>query len=100
MTRIPELAPIHPAEHLREDFLKPLDMNEAAAAAALHMRVEDLVPFLQKRAPLTGDLALRLERAFGCDAAYWMRWQSGYELETARDRADADLDAIERVIAA
>ena len=95
-----QLAPIHPAEHLREDFLKPLGMSDSAAAAALSVSLDQLQAFLQEQAPLTGDLALRLERAFGCGADYWMRWQAGYELDMARDRAGAEVEAIPPVVAA
>ncbi len=40
------LAPVHPGEILREEFLAPLDMSPYALAAALHVprtRVERLI---------------------------------------------------------
>ena len=33
---------------------------------------------------ITADTALRLERAFGVSAAFWLNLQSHYELEVAR----------------
>lgn len=100
MIRTDPLGPVHPAEHLVEDFLKPLEMSEEQAAEALQLPIEVLRPFLQEDAPLTGDLALRLEQAFGCSADYWMRWQSGYELEVARDRGVPDLPRVQGLLAA
>lgn len=91
-------APFHPAEHLREDFLKPLGMSDQQAADALHLSLKDVEPFFLEKAPLTGDLALRLERAFGCTAEYWMTWQSKYELQRAGDALGDELDTIRRVV--
>lgn len=100
MIRTDPLGPVHPAEHLREDFLEPIGMSAEAAAAALHVPFQELMPFLDEQAPLTGDLALRLERAFGCSAEYWMGWQKQFELDAARRQESAVFDAIPRVIAA
>ena len=100
MIRTDPLGPVHPAEHLVEDFLKPLGMTEQQTAEALQLSVEALRPFLRELAPLTGDLALRLEKAFGNDAEYWMRWQSRYELEVARDRGVPDLPRVPGLLAA
>jgi addiction module HigA family antidote len=54
------LAPVHPGEILREEFLVPLDTSPYALAAALHVprtRVERLV---REETPVTPDTALRL----------------------------------------
>jgi addiction module HigA family antidote len=58
------LAPVHPGEVLREEFLVPLDMTPYALAAALHVprtRVERLV---REETALTADTALRLAKYF------------------------------------
>lgn len=100
MIRTDPLGPIHPAEHLVEDFLKPLEMSDAQAAEALQLPLDALLPFLRETAPLTGDLALRLERAFGCSATYWMGWQADYDLDLARRRGVPDLPRVPGLIAA
>ena len=92
--------PVHPAEHLVEDFLKPMNMGEQEAASAIQVPLDTLRPFLNETAPLTPDLALRLERAFGASASYWMRWQSEYDLQVERGRQGEALASIPRVIAA
>jgi len=93
-------APIHPGEILLEEFLKPLEMTQAAAAKALGMsqtrlalamevpprRVNEIV--LGKRA-ITADTAVRLSRAFGTSAQFWLNLQTKYDLETLEaDRGD------------
>ncbi len=92
--------PIHPGEILLEDFLKPLAMTPYAAAkimAVPRTRVERLV---RGETPVTSDTALRLEKAFGSSAEFWMGLQAEYELEVARDRVGDTLDSIPRVVAA
>ena len=100
MDEKPWNAPIHPAEFFIENFLKPLEMSEAKAAEALQLPMDALAPFLREQAPLTGDLALRLTKAFGCDADYWMRWQTDYDLDVARRRGVPDLPRVPGLLAA
>lgn len=92
-----EIPPVHPGEMLLEEFLKPLGMSPYAAAKVLRVprtRVERLV---REETPITPDTALRLERAFGMSAEFWLNLQSRFDLETARDAHDDALDAIQRV---
>ena len=50
---------------------------------------------------LSPDTALRLERAFGSSAEFWLNLQARYDLETARDQIDRkDLAAIKTIKAA
>ena len=100
MIRTDPLGPVHPAEHLMEDVLSPAGITEEQAAEALQVPLEQLRPFLREEAPLTGDLALRIEKAFGGDADYWMRWQNRYDLDVARHRGVPDLPRVPGLIAA
>ncbi len=100
MSEKPWNAPIHSAEFFRENFLEPLEMSGEKAAEALDLPVEQMLAFLEERAPLTGDLALRLSQAFGCSADYWMKWQTDYELRLARDRGVPELPRVPGLIAA
>jgi addiction module HigA family antidote len=88
-----DFAPIHPGEVLREDFLKPLKLSQYALARALgvpQIRVSEIVN--GKRA-ITPDTALRLARYFGTSAEFWLGMQATYDLETARDRLGAEIEA-------
>ena len=88
-----DFSPTHPGAVLREDFLKPLGMSQYALAKAIavpQIRVSEVVN--GKRA-ITPDTALRLARYFGTSAEFWLGMQTTYELETARDRIGAEIEA-------
>ena len=92
------LEPIHPGEILRDEFLTPLGLSPYALAKAMRVprtRVERIV---RGETSITADTALRLNRALGGSPRFWLNLQGRYDLETARDRADAaDLEAVENV---
>ncbi len=71
------LAPIHPGEVLREEFMLPMELSSHAVARAIGVtpaRVNDIVN--QKRG-ITADTALRLGRYFGTTADVWINLRSG-----------------------
>ena len=79
-----KLAPIHPGEILREEFMKPRDLSQNALARALNVpprRINEIV--LEKRS-ITADTALRLARYFGTTAEMWAGLQADYDLRLAR----------------
>jgi antitoxin HigA-1 len=85
------IAPVHPGETLREDFLKPLGLSANRLALELRVpatRVNDLA---RGRRAVTADTALRLARYFGTSAEFWMNLQSNYELELAQDASGAEI---------
>jgi len=91
--------PTHPGEVLREDFLVPHGLSAGRLARRLGVprrRIGDLV---RGRRGMTADTALRLERAFGVSAQFWMTLQQQHDLIVAKGKAGADLDRIGRVAA-
>jgi addiction module HigA family antidote len=89
-----QLAPIHPGEILREDFLAPLNMSAGAVARAIGVPRTRIERLANEQVDLTPDTALRLARFFGTSPEFWMGVQSRYALETA---ADALSEALERI---
>lgn len=88
-----DFASAHPGDVLREDFLKPLGLSQYALAKALgigEMRVSEIVN--GKRA-VTPDTALRLARYFGTSAEFWLGMQATHDLEVARDKHGASIEA-------
>jgi addiction module HigA family antidote len=76
------LAPVHPGEVLRAEFLEPLGITPYSLAAALHVprtRIERLV---REETSVTVDTALRLGRYFGTSPEFWLNMQSLFDLET------------------
>ena len=73
------LAPVHPGEILREEFLVPPGMSPYALAAACHVprtRIERLV---REETPVTTDTALRLARYFGTTPEFWLGLQTRFD---------------------
>jgi len=91
-----KLAPLHPGEVLREEFMKPLGLS--AYAVARHCgdiprtRIERIA---DETVGITADTALRLAKFFGTTPEFWLNLQSRYDLETKRSEIKKELDAIE-----
>ena len=78
------IGPIHPGVTLRQDFMEPLDLSANGLAEALGVPQNRISDIVRGRRGVTADTALRLERAFGVSADFWLNLQSHYELEVAR----------------
>ena len=78
------IGPIHPGVTLRGDFMEPLGLSANGVAEALGVPQNRISDIVRGRRGLTADTALRLERAFGVSADFWLNLQSHYELEVAR----------------
>jgi addiction module HigA family antidote len=77
------LAPVHPGEILRDDFLEPMKISVYTLAQVIKVprsRVNDVV--LGRRG-ITADTALRLARYFGTSPEFWVNLQAHYDLEIA-----------------
>lgn len=57
--------PVHPGEFIRHELLEPLDLSVTAAAKVLGVSRVALSNLLNGQADLSGDMALRIEKAFG-----------------------------------
>ena len=98
MTR--KLAPVHPGEILREDFLTPLHLTAYGVAKALGVPRTRIERLAREETPVTADTALRLARYFGTTAAFWINLQGQYDLERATDAVSREIDRIKPVQAA
>jgi antitoxin HigA-1 len=78
--------PPHPGELVREDVVKPLGLTVTQAAGALGVSRSNLSLFLNQRIDLSPEMALRLEAAFGLEAAMLMGMQADHDLARARRR--------------
>jgi addiction module HigA family antidote len=88
------LAPVHPGEILREEFLSPLGMTPYALAAACHVPRTRFERLVREETPVTPDTALRLARYFGTTPEFWLGIQARFDVETARQSLDRDIAAI------
>jgi addiction module HigA family antidote len=91
------LPPIHPGEILTVEFLEPLKISQYRLAKAMHVPARRINEIVQGKRGVTADTALRLSKALGTSAAFWMNLQSRFDVETAEDALE--LDDIERLTA-
>ena len=60
-----KLAPVHPGEVLREEFMKPLKLTPYAIASKLGVPRTRIERVAREETPVTADTALRLGKFFG-----------------------------------
>jgi addiction module HigA family antidote len=90
-----KLAPIHPGEVLREDFLIPMKLSSSVVARACGVPRTRIERLSREQTPITANTALRLARYFGTTPAFWMNIQAQFDLERAADELAATLKKIE-----
>jgi antitoxin HigA-1 len=84
---MPMKNPPHPGEFIRTEIIDPAGLSVTAAAAALQVSRPTLSSLLNGKAGLSGDMALRIEKAFGVKMDTLMRMQSAYDIAETRKRA-------------
>jgi addiction module HigA family antidote len=77
---------IHPGEILLEEFLKPLEMTQAAAARKLGMSMVRLNELVRGKRGATADTAIRLAQLFKTTPQFWMHMQANFDLNAAMVR--------------
>jgi antitoxin HigA-1 len=97
---VKRLAPVHPGEVLREDFLKSLKLTAYAVARACGVPRTRIERLAREETPVTADTALRLAKYFGTTAAFWMGMQAQYDLERTEDAVASEIHRIEPIRAA
>jgi antitoxin HigA-1 len=83
---MPMFNPPHPGEFIRTEIIEPLGLSVTAAAKVLRVSRPALSSLLNGKADLSGDMALRIEKAFGPKMDTLMRMQSAYDIARTRRR--------------
>ena len=78
------MAPVHPGEILREDFMKPMALSVNKLALDLHVPATRIGEIVHERRRITAETALRLARYFKTNAEFWLNLQNFYDLEVTR----------------
>lgn len=81
--------PTHPGEMLLEEYLKPLGVSQTHFAGAIGVSYVRLNSIVKGHRSVTPDTALRLERALGASADFWLNLQLAWDLWHAKHSADA-----------
>ena len=69
--------PPHPGDFIRTEIIEPAGLSVTAAA---------LYSLLNGKSDLSGEMALRIEKAFGVRMDTLMRMQSAYDIAQTRKR--------------
>jgi addiction module HigA family antidote len=78
--------PPHPGDFIRTEIIEPAGLSVTAAAAALQVSRPALSSLLNSKADLSGEMALRIEKAFGVKMETLMRMQSAFDIVKTRSR--------------
>ncbi len=78
--------PPHPGDFVRTEIIEPSGLSVTAAAAALRVSRPALSSLLNGRSDLSGEMALRIEKAFGVKMDTLMRMQASYDIAQTRKR--------------
>lgn len=87
-----KMAPAHPGEILRDQFLGPLDISQYRLAKDISVPPRRINEIVHGSRSITADTALRLSRYFNTSERFWLNLQSRYDLEIQKDRLGKRLD--------
>jgi addiction module HigA family antidote len=88
------LAPIHPGEVLRKEFLLPLGLSSGALAKACGVPRTRIERLSNEETGITAGAALRLSKAFGTSPELWLNLQTDYDIQIAKRQIGKDLAKI------
>ncbi len=83
---MPMKNPPHPGDFIRTEIIEPSGLSITAAASALRVSRPALSSLLNGKSDLSGEMALRLEKAFGVKMDTLMRMQASYDIAQTRKR--------------
>jgi len=83
---VPMKSPPHPGDFIRTEIVQPAGLTVTAASDALGVSRPALSSLLNGKANLSGEMALRIEKAFGVRMDTLMRMQAAYDIAQTRKR--------------
>jgi addiction module HigA family antidote len=89
-----KLAPLHPGEVLREEFMEPYGLTAYALANLCHIPRTRIERIAREETGITADTALRLAKVFGTTPEFWLTLQSKFEVETTEAAIARELKSI------
>jgi addiction module HigA family antidote len=86
-----KMAPIHPGEILKEEFLDEMGITQYKLAKDINVPARRINEIVHQKRAISADTALRLGRYFGMSAQFWINLQSHYDLEVQIDKLGTKL---------
>lgn len=83
---MPMKNPPHPGKVVRVSCLEPLDLSVTEGAKVLGVSRQALSNLVNCRSRISGDMAVRLAKAFGSTTETWIRLQAAYDIAQAQAR--------------
>ena len=87
--------PPHPGRSVLLFCIEPCGLTVVEAAAHMQVDAAELAAVCEARAPITAELAVRIDMAFGGNPLVWLHLQADYDL--AKTQASARTLQIERL---
>lgn len=78
--------PPHPGLSVRSDCLEPLGLSVTKAAEVLGVTRQALNNLVNRKAGISPEMAIRLDKAFGGTAEGWLSLQTVFDLAQARKK--------------
>jgi len=85
------LAPVHPGDILREDFMKPLGLSSYAVAKAIGSTPITISLICRRKRSVSAEMALKLGRLLNVSPELWLGVQADYDLEVTRKRCERSI---------
>lgn len=80
------LNPPHPGCFIRDEIIDPLELSVTAAARVLGVSRPAISNLLNGHSDLSGEMAMRIEKAFGVSMDTLLRMQLSYDIAQARQQ--------------
>lgn len=81
------LAPVHPGEVLREEFMTPQALSSNVLARAMRVPPNRVTAIVNGSRSISPDTALRLGKVFRTSPEFWLNLQQRHDLDVAHDVA-------------
>ena len=94
MTAEKIMAPVHPGELLREEFLEPMGITAYRLAKDIGVPEQRIGAIVREQRGISADTVLRLSRYFGMSESYWTNAQAHYEREMVKDEVGEEIERI------
>ena len=79
--------PVHPGDFIKTEIIEAHGLSVTTAAKVLGVSRPALSNLLNQNASLSGEMTLRIERAFGVKMDTLMRMQAAYDIVQTRKNA-------------
>jgi addiction module HigA family antidote len=95
-----EIAPTHPGEMLREDFMPDYNLTTTGLAQKLAVSRQTVNELLLERRAVSPAMALKLSRLFGNTPEFWLNAQRAVDLWNAKREKKQEIEKIKPLQAA